>query len=109
MQSSECDRRTLLAHVARGLFAAACLPGAAWVEAVTPSRPSVLPTGFRGLDELLGGGFRPGELVLLSARHELDLESLGFNLLKNVTLDQGRAALLFYVARPRCYLDSRFA
>jgi replicative DNA helicase len=39
-----------------------------WFESVTTERPSAWPTGWGSLDSLLGGGLRPGQLVVVAAR-----------------------------------------
>lgn len=39
-----------------------------WFESVTTEKPSAWSTGWSSLDGLLGGGFRPGQLVVVAAR-----------------------------------------
>lgn len=43
-------------------------------------RPPGLPTGWKDLDELLGGGLRPGQLVVIGARTGIGKSILGINL-----------------------------
>jgi replicative DNA helicase len=53
-----------------------------------------IPTGFLELDETLGGGFRPGELILVGARPSVGKTALAASFLV-AAADQGQAALLF--------------
>lgn len=40
----------------------------AWLESLTTEKPQAWPTGWSSLDGLLGGGVRPGQLVVVAAR-----------------------------------------
>jgi replicative DNA helicase len=53
-----------------------------------------IPTGFSELDDTLGGGFRPGELILVGARPSVGKTAIAASFLA-AAADQGQASLLF--------------
>ena len=57
-------------------------------------------TGFRGLDELLGG-LQRSDLVVLAARPSLGKTSLALNIARNAALDQGGCVALFSLEMSR--------
>lgn len=57
-------------------------------------------TGFRGLDELLGG-LQRSDLVVLAARPSLGKTSLALNIARNTALDQGACVALFSLEMSR--------
>lgn len=57
----------------------------------TPAGGTVWPTGFRVLDEHLGGGIRSGELALLGGPHGLGKTTFMLQMLRNVVAAGGHA------------------
>jgi len=57
-------------------------------------RQETLATKYRKLDEMMGGGFRPEELIILAARPSQGKSSLLMNIVANVVL-AGTGALVF--------------
>ncbi len=56
----------------------------------------VWPTGFTPLDEILSGGLRAGELVLVGGPQGLGKTTFALQLLRNVAVDGGTAACFSY-------------
>ncbi|MEV8434934.1 DnaB-like helicase C-terminal domain-containing protein [Streptomyces chartreusis] len=56
-------------------------------------RPRVL-TGLTALDELLGGGLRPGRLTVVAARTSMGKSMLALTMARNCAFRQGRPALI---------------
>jgi len=56
--------------------------------------PNALPTGFRDLDRQLGGGMRPGDLVIGAGRPGMGKTSFGLSVALNVAVRQGKAVLI---------------
>lgn len=57
----------------------------------TVTRPRIA-TGLAGLDELLGGGLRPGRLTVVAARTAMGKSMLALTMARNCALRQGRPA-----------------
>ena len=51
--------------------------------------PNALPTGFRTLDKQLGGGMRPGDLIIGAGRTSMGKTSFGLSMALNVAVRQG--------------------
>jgi replicative DNA helicase len=64
-----------------------------------------LPAGFVDLDELTQG-FQPGEMTILAARPSMGKTSLCLNILRNITVYQGRPAVFFSLEMPRLQVTS---
>jgi len=56
--------------------------------------PNALPTGFRALDKQLGGGMRPGDLVIGAGRPGMGKTSFGLSVALNVAVRQGKTVLI---------------
>ena len=54
-----------------------------------------VPTGFRGCDAVLGGGFGNGELVIVAARPGMGKTTLVLKILRNATVLYGKSVALF--------------
>jgi replicative DNA helicase len=63
------------------------------VSRMTTPRARGLPTGFFHLDKMLGGGLRPGQLVILAARPSVGKSAFAGNVAGNVA--RGGTAVLF--------------
>lgn len=61
---------------------------------------AVLPTGYGTLDDLHGGGLRPGELVVVAARPSMGKSALAANLVRRAGL-AGKTALVFSLEMTR--------
>ncbi len=55
----------------------------------------VIPTGFPTLDKVLGGGFRPGELVVVAGRPGMAKSSIALALARNAARAMQQAAVLY--------------
>lgn len=66
----------------------------------------VVPTGYRDADNLLGGGLRGGQLIVLAARPGVGKSALASNIAVNVGLS-GQSALLFIFEQTRGELLER--
>lgn len=53
-------------------------------EADGTSKPDIIPTGLRDLDERLDGGMRPGEVIVIGARPSMGKSALGLTIGVNV-------------------------
>lgn len=57
------------------------------------SRPEVtgtlIPTGYADLDRLLGGGLRPGQVMVVAGRPGLGKSTLGFDICRNAAIRRG--------------------
>ena len=51
-------------------------------------------SGYRGLDEMLGG-FKPAELIILAARPSMGKTAFALNILKNMAVDQKKSVAMF--------------
>ena len=69
---------------------------AAAALADTPPSQIVCPTGFRPLDDYLGGGLRGGELTLLGGPQGLGKTLLGLQIASNVVAAGGGAVIVSY-------------
>ena len=77
------------------------IPPAEWeatrLRLLSPEDEPRVPTGLADLDALLGGGFRPGQLVVCGARPSAGKSSLGLNIAANAAWherDRGGRVLL---------------
>ena len=59
-----------------------------------------IPSGLADLDELTQG-FQPGEMTILAARPSMGKTTLALNILRNVSVYHGRAAVFFSLEMPR--------
>lgn len=67
-----------------------------------------LPTGFRPLDDVLSGGLRPGELMLVGGPHGVGKTIFGLQVARNATHgDAGSGALYICYEHDRTHLLSR--
>lgn len=57
------------------------------VEADGTSKPDIIPTGLKDLDERLDGGGRPGEVIVIGARPSMGKSALGLTIGVNTALD----------------------
>lgn len=64
-----------------------------------------LPSGFVDLDELTQG-FQPGEMTIVAARPSMGKTSFCLNILRNITVYQGRPAVFFSLEMPRLQVTS---
>jgi len=64
-----------------------------------------VPSGFADLDEL-SQGFQPGEVTILAARPSMGKTTFGLNMLRNITVYQGRPACFFSLEMPRLQVTS---
>jgi replicative DNA helicase len=80
----------------RGLLAEIGRPDAA---------PPAVKTGFSALDRETGGGFRPGELVILAARPRVGKSALAMQIARNVAAS--RAVLVYSLEMTRVELTER--
>lgn len=60
-----------------------------------PEESARLPTGFVDLDNMIGGGFQPGELVILAARHSMGKTALALNIAEHAVLNGRKAVAVF--------------
>lgn len=67
----------------------------------TDAPPIGIPTGFAGLDELLGGGLRPGLLHVLTGTAGIGTSTLALNLAHNAAIKQTYTTLLLSGQSPR--------
>jgi len=64
-----------------------------------------MPTGFIDLDAHLGGGIRPGNLIVVAARPKMGKTALALNIARNVAVD--RKALILSMEMGRSELHAR--
>jgi len=59
--------------------------------------PSVIPTGFSDFDEMIGGGFKKGEMIVLAARPSIGKTALALNMIRNIVMkkDDAYSVVLF--------------
>lgn len=55
--------------------------------------PNALPCGFKALDQLLGGGMRPGDMICGAGRTSMGKTSFGLSVAINVGVNQGKTVL----------------
>lgn len=53
-----------------------------------------IPTGYHGLDEKLGGGLHPGEVVIIAARPSIGKTSLGCNIVRHLASQDNPALFI---------------
>jgi replicative DNA helicase len=58
-------------------------------------RLACVPTGYAGLDELLGGGFQRSELVIVGGRPSMGKTSLALNIARNAAVEHHACVALF--------------
>lgn len=78
-----------LATATQGEAVRAGQEAVAWVSSLdqAPGAPeAALPTGYTDLDEMLAGGLRPSELVILAGRPSAGKSSLGLGMARGVAL-----------------------
>ncbi|MDD5308679.1 MAG: DnaB helicase C-terminal domain-containing protein [Deltaproteobacteria bacterium] len=68
--------------------------------------PAGLPTGFRQLDDLIGG-MKPGDLIVLAGRPSMGKTALALQMVFNSVRGNGRLALLFSLETSKKYLVRR--
>jgi len=56
---------------------------------------SIVPTGYPDLDSILGGGLRPGNLVILAARPSMGKTAFALNVTENVSLRDSPLTTMF--------------
>lgn len=61
----------------------------------TPTMGAPNPTGFYELDEVLNGGLRGGQMVIVAARPGVGKSTLAVDIARETTINQGKAALIF--------------
>lgn len=92
----------------------------AWEELLAGRAVAALPTGLTDLDDLLGGGARPGQLVVLGARPAMGKSALGAQLALHaaaatrtpalyVSLEMGHAELTARLLAARAGVDAHRA
>lgn len=57
-------------------------------------RPKPIPTGLPSVDKLIGGGMRPGEMVVVGARPSMGKTSVTLNIV-NRALESGKVCVIF--------------
>ena len=57
--------------------------------------PDFIPTGFRDLDELLNGGLKPGQMVIVAARPGVGKSTLALDIMREMSIRRGEPSLLF--------------
>ncbi len=62
--------------------------------------PGLVPTGFHALDDLLAGGFRPGEMVVVAGRASMGKTTFALNVAANAAL-AGRRVLIYSLEMTR--------
>lgn len=73
-----------------------------------PSSAPVVKTGYGEIDTLLGGGFRPGELVIVAARPAMGKTALAVNIAVNAA-SMGTPSLIFSLEMTAVSLQLRMA
>lgn len=64
-----------------------------WIE--NGEEDSTLPTGFDDLDELLNGGLRGGQMIIVAARPGSGKTVLGQDIARNAAINHGKTVLFF--------------
>lgn len=72
-----------------------------------PEESARLPTGFVKLDKMIRGGFQPGELVILAARHSMGKTALALNIAEHAVLDSRKAVVVFSMEMSATQLGHR--
>ena len=65
------------------------------ITAISGKVRPMLSTGFRGIDEVLGGGAEPGSLILIAARPSVGKTSLGLDFVRNISVRRGIPGAVF--------------
>lgn len=65
-----------------------------------------IPTGFKGLDRMIGGGFKPGKQIILAARPSIGKSSLAEQIALNLAMN-GHAAAIFSMEMSKDELTDR--
>lgn len=60
-----------------------------------------LPTGYKVLDEILGGGMEPGKMIVIGARPSMGKTALALNIAERVTRDQSKNVAIFSLEMPK--------
>ncbi len=71
------------------------------------AKPDFTPTGLSDLDEMLDGGLRGGELVILGARPSMGKTAMAFSIAENVALREGLPVAVFSLEMPKPQLNTR--
>ncbi len=65
------------------------------------------PTGLTALDELLDGGLRPGELIIVGARPSMGKSALATTIALNIARDAGKPVGVFSMEMPKTQMHNR--
>jgi len=78
------------------------------VEAASAHDGSMLgiPTGFRELDELIGG-FQAGQMIVIAARPAIGKSTLGLDICRAAAIDAGKASVIFSLEMSREEITKR--
>lgn len=68
---------------------------------------NVISTGFTALDNLMAGGMRPGELIVLAGRPGMGKTTLGMNIAQHVAFKLGLGVFVFSMEMPDYALTER--
>lgn len=77
------------------------------IEGLANGRRPNVPTGFLDLDSLTGGGFRPGELIVVSAYPGTGKSIFALDVLRSCSISSGLASVLFTVQTTRQEITRR--
>ena len=75
------------------------------LQAEAEGKVKAIPTGFRDLDDKLGGGMRGGELVIVAGRPAMGKTAFALNICNNVARDY--SALVLSMEMPKAQLHQR--
>lgn len=67
----------------------------------------VVPTGFRDLDDLLGGGLRGGQLVIVAARPGIGKSTIALDAMRSCSVRRGWPSLMFSLEMSRTEITHR--
>lgn len=61
----------------------------------TPDKRPSIPTGFTELDDLLNGGLKPGQMVIVAGRPGMGKSTFGVDVLRNACIRHNKTGLFF--------------